>query len=105
MQYRQYENVNKAVWIDCYRDKANYWVTTDTEKRATREIEFVIEGKDGSFHPVATDGQKQEMGIQHDHPISDILKQPRFKGLKGSFKLTVKSADPIDISIREVPKG
>jgi hypothetical protein len=101
MQSWDYNQVTEARKIDCYRDRADYWVTTDGK---TREVVFIFEGKDGSFPATPSDGQEFKTPVQHDHSMSRILQQPKFAGLKGSFKLIIKSADPIDISIREVPK-
>lgn len=101
MQTWEYKQVTKVAKIDCYRAKADYHVTTDG---ATRNLVFTLEGKDGSFAPVSTEGQDIKTNIQHDHNLQDILKQDRFKSLKGSYKLIITCADAIDISIRENPK-
>ena len=100
MQTWESFDTTKVVKIDCYRDKANYFVTTDG---ATKDLVFTFQAKDGG-EAIAADGQEIKTDIQHDHNLQDILKQPRFASLKGSYKLTVTCASPINISVREVPK-
>lgn len=99
MQVREIGNVTKAVWIDCYQGKCNYYVTTDG---AASDLKFKLEGHKPGGGSGTTEGQSVS-GLQ-DHNIQDILKQDRMKDIKGSFKLTVACASPINISIREVPK-
>jgi hypothetical protein len=100
MQTWEYFDTTEVVKIDCYRARADYYVTTDG---ATKNLVFTFQGKDGG-EPISADGQEIKTDIQHDHNLQDILKQSRFKELKGSYKLTVTCSHPIDISIREVPK-
>lgn len=99
MQSWDYYNVTKATKIDCYRDKCNYYVTTDG---AASDLRFKLEGHKPGGGGGTTEGQSVS-GLQ-DHNVQDILKQDRMKDIKGSFKLSVGGASPINISIREVPK-
>jgi len=99
MQSWQYDNVTVASRSDCYKDKANYYVTTEG---ASPDVVFEFEGHKPLGGEGKSEGQRVS-GIQ-DHNIQDILKQDRMKSIKGSYKLKVVSANPITITIREVPK-
>ncbi len=100
MQSWDFFNVTKASKIDCYRDKCNYFVATDG---ATKNLVFTFQAKDNP-DPISSASQDIKTNIQHDHDMQTILAQPKFAGLKGSYKLTVTCSDKINISIREVPK-
>jgi hypothetical protein len=103
MSAYQVMNTVSATLIDCYRDRYNYFVTTCGESEnvvftlTPHRVSGQVQGP-----AVSTDGQHVE-GVQ-DHNLQDVLKQDRMKNIKGSFKLRVTCASPIDISIREVPK-
>ena len=99
MQSWQYDNVTEVSKIDCYKDKADYYVTT---KGTSPVVTFTLEGHKPLGGGGTTEAQDVS-GIQ-DHNVQDLLKQDRLKSIKGSYGLTVNSTSPITISIREVPK-
>jgi hypothetical protein len=101
MQTWEYFGVKKAEKIDCWRARCNYFATTDGPRRNLR---FGFVPKDSAAEPIWSDPQTNEADVQHDHVMQDILKQDRYKGLSGSYKLIIVNDSPIDISIREEVK-
>lgn len=98
-----FSNVSNAVFIDCYRDKYNYFVTTDGI--TTNLVFTAIEHETGKIASTAGQPNPPEgKSGPHDHNIQDILNQGAFQSIKGSFKLIISCNQPINISIREVVK-
>jgi len=95
--YEQLLNTKEFVRLDCWRDKFNYFVTTDGN---AKNLRFKLQGKLGG--EATTDPQDKD-GIV-DHNLQDILKQDRMKVVKGSYKLTVTSDKDIGIGLREDSK-
>ena len=67
MQIRQFDNVTEASWIDCYKDKANYYVTT---KGTSPSVVFKIVG----HKPLGGKGETESQDVSglQDHNIQDI---------------------------------
>ena len=95
--YEQQLNTKEFVRLDCWRDRFDYYVTTDGN---AKNLRFKLDGKQGGSG--TTDPQDKDGLV--DHNLQDILKQERMKAVKGSFKLTVTSDKDINIGLREVAK-
>ena len=95
--YEQVLNTKEFVRLDCWRDKFNYFVTTDGN---AKNLRFRLDGKQGGTG--TTDPQDKDGLV--DHNLQDILKQERMKVVKGSYKLTVTSDKDINIGLREVAR-
>ena len=95
--YEQVLNTKEFVRLDCWRDRFNYFVTTDGN---AKNLRFRLDGKQGGSG--TTDPQDKDGLV--DHNIQDILRQERMRAVKGSYKLTVMSDKDINIGLREVAK-
>ena len=95
--YEQQLNTKEFVRLDCWRDRFDYYVTTDGN---AKNLRFKLDGKQGGSG--TTDPQDKDGLV--DHNIQDILKQDRMKGVQGSYKLIVTSDKDINIGLREVAK-
>jgi len=95
--YEQVLNTKEFVRLDCWRDRFDYYVTTDGN---AKNLRFKLDGKQGGSG--TTDPQDKDGLV--DHNIQDILRQERMRAVKGSYKLTVMSDKDINIGLREVAK-
>ena len=96
--YDQRPAAARHEFLDCYRDRYDYFVLT---RGVVANLRFRIRGHDGGegdTEPQPLDGLKV-------HNLQDILNQPRMQGVTGSFLLIVDGeGDEFECLLREVPK-
>jgi hypothetical protein len=93
------------IFPDCWRDKCEYYILTDASSGKAVNVRFRLIGHDGgdaTTEPQDVPGKDGKFIKSHN--LQDILRQERFKNVKGSVKLIATAESPCKFSLREVPK-
>jgi hypothetical protein len=88
---------------NCWQGEFNYFLFTDGR---WKNLTFRLIDENGKVDNT-TDPQSNDKPNDpdfHVHNLQDIVSQPRFKGIGGSYRLIVHSDTPCKMSLREATK-
>lgn len=93
----------KFDYPNCWRDKFNYFVFTSGN---WTDLKFVPikEGETRDLKDIPATAPQTGNGLNKVHNMQDIMNQPQFTYIKGSYRLLVISSNPCQISLREAVK-
>jgi len=88
---------------NCWVGKFNYFVFTSG---AWTDLKFIpiAEGETRSLKDIPATAGQNGSGLNKVHNMQDIMNQPQFAYIKGSYRLIVTSSTPCQISLREALK-